>query len=221
MKNIIVSFFTLLLIVTTFSCSDFSYEAGDSKYSYLTTEFVEAFTNNDTILTYGIDDNNKKIKFTNPIKIYWASRPDTLYRALLYYTKNRNNIVQQIVPITVLSIIHTKIKNKKNIHDPVIFESAWISNNRKYLNLGIAIKNGKSIKKSLRHNIAVICTNKEKINNSKTLWHLSFCHSQNNIPEYYSQKIYLSVPLKNISKGDNIILTINSYKGIVTRRFNL
>lgn len=45
-----------------------------------------------------------------------------------------------------------------------------------------------------------------------TTQHLTLYHDQGGVPEYYSQRTYVSIPLSDIH-ADFIILTINTYDG--------
>lgn len=123
-----------LLIVS--ACEHDFYETGDSELSYLHTDFVEARTNELSAFASATTDDGTQLTLKPAVKEQWAKRPDTTYRALLYYNKVENGITSSfaISPVAVLRprlaldvpIVYT---------DPVGFESLWISKNHKYLNL--------------------------------------------------------------------------------------
>lgn len=54
---------------------------------------------------------------------------------------------------------------------------------------------------------------------------LRFYHDQNNVPEYYSTQLYVSVLLSSIpvqlSQGDEIAIVIHTYEGEITKTFTL
>ena len=54
---------------------------------------------------------------------------------------------------------------------------------------------------------------------TKTL-HLTFFHDQAGVPEYYSQRIYLSIPLPPTGV-DTIWMDVNTYDGLVEKRLKL
>jgi len=61
------------------------------------------------------------------------------------------------------------------------------------------------------------------IDNTKTVI-LRLLHSQNGVPEYYTSKSYVTLPLSyyrgKLNAGDKIIIRINTYdKGIVEKQF--
>jgi len=50
--------------------------------------------------------------------------------------------------------------------------------------------------------------------------HLQLVHSQGDVPEYYSQRVYVSLPLQGLTV-DTLYLTMNTYSGIVRKGFLL
>ena len=55
-------------------------------------------------------------------------------------------------------------------------------------------------------------------NGTKEIW-LTLRHRQNEVPEYYSASVYVSIPLSGFPKGSLINLKVQTYDGIVSRRF--
>lgn len=91
-----------LLIVS--ACEHDFYETGDSELSYLHTDFVEARTNELSAFASATTDDGIQLTLKPAVKEQWAKRPDTTYRALLYYNKVENGITSSfaISPVAVL-----------------------------------------------------------------------------------------------------------------------
>ena len=49
---------------------------------------------------------------------------------------------------------------------------------------------------------------------------LLLAHSQEGMPEYYSQRNYVSIALTSL-KADSVCLTVNTYEGLVQKTFPL
>ena len=96
--------------------------------------------------------------------------------------------------------------------DPVRMESMWIGKSKKYLNMGFYVMTGKADVDSLKHVLGcrrdTLITN---IDGTRTL-RLTFYHDQGGVPEYYSQRVYLSIPIQGI-KADSVWLNVNTYEG--------
>ena len=74
-----------LLVVS--ACEHDFYETGDSELSYLHTDFVEARTNELGAFVSAKTDDGEELTLSPAVKEQWATRPDTTYRALLYYDR--------------------------------------------------------------------------------------------------------------------------------------
>ena len=207
-----------LLIVS--ACEHDFYETGDSELSYLHTDFVEARTNELSAFASATTDNGTQLTLKPAIKEQWAKRPDTTYRALLYYNKVENGITSSfaISPVAVLRprlaldlpIVYT---------DPVGFESVWISKNHKYLNLTLILKTGKTEDEKAVQTLAIVCDSIKEMPSGGRSLYLRLYHHQNGVPEYYSKRVFTSIPLDGFNQKDSIYLNINTYKGQISKHF--
>lgn len=206
-----------LLIVS--ACEHDFYETGDSELSYLHTDFVEARTNELSAFASATTDDGIQLTLKPAVKEQWAKRPDTTYRALLYYNKVENGITSSfaISPVAVLRprlaldlpIVYT---------DPVGFESVWISKNHKYLNLTLTLKTGKTEDEKAVQTLAIVCDSIKSLPNSGRVFYLRLHHHQNGVPEYYSRRVFTSIPLNGFKQKDSIYLSINTYKGKINKQ---
>jgi hypothetical protein len=213
----------MTVIVTLFitgGCEHDFYETGDSGLSYLHTDFVEARTNTATAFFSAHTDDGVRLTLQPALKTLWATKGDTTYRALLYYNKVENGVTEPVAisPVAVLRIrlaldlppVHT---------DPVGFESAWISRDKKYLNLGLKLKTGKSDDTRAVQSLGIVCDSVRRRSSGSRIFYLRLYHRQNGIPEYYSTRVFASIPLQNMERKDSVVLDINTYKGKVRKQF--
>ena len=56
--------------------------------------------------------------------------------------------------------------------------------------------------------------------NGLRTYHLRLAHSQGDVPQYYSQRVYFSVPVYGLPV-DSLRLSVNTYDGVVTKGFRL
>lgn len=219
MKNIVGMVVGMVLLLT--ACTTDGYETGDGEYSFLTTEFVEVYSNSQLMLTRAVDDSDNHFIFKTPCSYSWVSKPDSVYRAILYYNTNEGETVE---PYRVSPVVVLKLRNKEEVKDiytdPLIFESAWISKNRKYLNIGLAVKSGttESQDEQLKQIVGILCDEVTIKGDGTKCYRLILTHNQNGVPEYYTNRAYVSMPLDGIGANDEIELTINTYQGPVTIR---
>ena len=81
------------------------------------------------------------------------------------------------------------------------------------------MKNGTAEGLDAKHVIGVV--QKENVHNvdGTTTHHLTFYHLQNGVPEYYTSRLYVSIPTDEYSVGDTIEMTVHTYNGVVVRDF--
>lgn len=150
-------------------------------------------------------------------------RSDSMYRALIYYnlvegTGEASPIAISTVPVLTFGLPSDTVKI---VTDPVTFESAWLSGSGKYLNLGVALKTGLAEGVDTRQVIGVVCESVDTLATGNHVFHLIFYHAQNDVPEYYSSRTYVSIPTAGMRNGDRIIISVNSYSGLVTKEFTV
>ena len=228
------SFFRLIVIIIlnsqlsilNCSCSKDNYDKGDGQYSYLRGDFAEAVVGADKEIVSLMTDEGETLPLSQPYAAKWITRSDTIYRCMLYYNKVRDSKGQYVaeaisvgeVPcplIVPLSDLEVEMKT-----DPVKFESAWMSKTGRYVNLSFSLKTGKSEDDEAVHSLRVvqdtIMTNPDGTATS----YLRLYHDQGGVPEYYSTQAYASIITSEIP-ADSVSITINTYKGTVTKAFRL
>ena len=221
---IIITHFSLLM--THSSCTQDAYEKGEGKYSLMRADFVEARANADKQIDQIITDDGEQLLASKPFTAKLVVTPDSVYRCILYYNKVRDergydvfepiSIGQVPCPeVTPLSELDKEMKT-----DPVKFESAWLSKTGKYLNLSLYLMTGASDNDEAIQTLHVIQDTIMTHPDATRTCYLRLYHDQAGVPEYYSSQVYASILTSQI-EADSVHLTVNTYKGLVTKSFSL
>ena len=221
MKKIFRLFLIILLSsqfsVLNFSCTQDAYEKGEGELSAMVAEMGDGFTSSDKRVTRFVTDDGISFSVSNPFASNLMPKPDTVYRAIFYYIKDGEQAEVKGLN-KVLVATPRKMEDMKT--DPVRFESAWVGKSKQYLNLSIYLMQGYSEDEEAIHKLGFRCDSLYlNADGTKTL-HLTLYHDQAGLPEYYSQRIYVSAPLQSFG-ADSVWLDVNTYKGMVEKRIKL
>ena len=211
-----------LLFFST-SCSNTSYEEGDSKLSYLRTDFADATTDSQGRLSAATTDDGVSLTFTRPMQTSWSNAADSLCRVLLNYNMYANGADSNVVEPLAAKIVYTLQPAKPSVQtqaatDPVSLVSAWKSKNGNYVNWRLGLKTGKASGDDQRQSIG-LALDSTVTSDGSTTYCLRFLHSQGGVPEYYTTDAYVSIPIKQMTTGSKVRLSLNTYNGWVTREF--
>lgn len=211
-----------LLFFST-SCSNTSYEEGDSKLSYLRTDFADATTDSQGRLSAATTDDGVSLTFSRPMQTSWSNAADSLCRVLLNYNMYANGTDSNVVEPLAAKIVYTLQPAKPSVQpqaatDPVSLVSAWKSKNGNYVNLRLGLKTGKASGDDQRQSIG-LALDSTVTSDGSTTYCLRFLHSQGGVPEYYTTDAYVSIPIKQMTTGSKVRLSLNTYNGWVTREF--
>ena len=220
----------MLLMVT--ACHMGAYDAGDSRHSYLRADFAEVHTNSNGALCRAVTDDGDSLVLAPVLKIAWATRPDTLYRALLYYNKGGADATQSQAASRALSVtgvgarqvyvlrLQAGSSGVSGPDDAVGFQSCWMSASKRYVNVGLVLKSGQADQPDSKHILGLI---RDSIVTDLQGHRTFFCriyHLQNGVPAYYSTTVYASIPTSDFRTGDTLQLTIHTRQGgVVVRKF--
>lgn len=105
--------------------------------------------------------------------------------------------------------------------DPVSFVALWLSANRKYVNITFDVKTGSSGSDADGQSIGAVLTDMTRNADSTLTAHITFCHDQGNVPQYYSSRQYASLAVAQMQDADSASIVINSYKGKVVKTIGL
>lgn len=205
------------------SCSNTAYEEGDSSLSYLRTDFVDAVTDSQSKLASATTDDNVKLTFSQPLQTSWTNKADTLCRVLLNYNMYANGVDSNVVEPLAAKMVYTlkpadPSKQTLTATDPVSFVSAWKSKNGNYVNLRIGLKTGQASGDDQRQSIGLVLDS-TVVSNETPTYCLRFLHSQGGVPEYYTTDVYVSIPIKQMTTGSKVRLSLNTYNGLIVREF--
>ena len=224
MKKLLCIVSSFLLPLSSFlfiSCSQDVYDKGEGQYSLLRGDFAEAVVNSNQQVTKIVTDDGDELSLTAPYTAKWVSKADTTYRCLLYYNKVDNQAeVVSMGQVPCANIALLSDFDKPLLTDPVKFESTWMSKTGKYLNLSLQLKTGVTDDSTAAQSLAIISDTLVKHADGKQIRHLILHHDQGNVPEYYSTKVYLSIPTKRID-ADSVRISINSYDGEVIAKHRI
>ena len=202
------------------ACQTDSYEMGQGQYSLMQADFVEAHTLAQGVVDRVETDDSRVLSLAQPQEAKWATTPDSLYRALVYYELTADSVAKVMSMSQVPTLHPAPLDSGAAMRtDPVKFESMWIGANGKYLNMGLYLKNGGS-SDSLRHTVGMVRESATVGADGKRTVRLRLYHDQGGVPEYYSSRYYMSVPCKEIG-ADTVVVTVGTYDGAVERRFPL
>ena len=210
-----LSLFTLYLSLLV-SCTTDAYDKGEGDYSLMRAEMADITVDYNKQAISATTDEGELLLFEKPFTTSWFGTPDTVYRAVLYYNKVEENLAKAVGTGNVSVLRPHSIKDMKT--DPVRFESAWLSTNGRYLNASVYILLGDYANELLVQTIGMNSDTLILHENNKSTLHLTLYHDQGGMPEYYSQRCYLSVPLDSLDV-DTVSLNIHTYDSLLTKKF--
>ncbi len=213
-KTVFYILFSMFFLV---GCETESYDTGQGKYSLMQADFVELTVDAQKQATAFITDEGEQYRLTAPATASWIQRPDTTYRAIMYYNKVGEGTAEKVsmgAMGVLFPIDHWRFKSKPQ--DPLGIESIWLTKNGKYINMGLLIKNGRIDDEEGVHAIA-LCRDTVLVNadKSRTAYY-RLLHDQGDAPEYYTNRRYVSILLP-ADRPDSINLSIPTYNGILQK----
>ena len=204
------------------SCTQDAYEKGEGTYSLMRGDFAEANVNSNREVTSITTDDGEILPLTSLATAQWISRPDTIYRCMLYYNKVEaadGKPAAEVISLGRVPCLYVKslISFEKTYKDdPVKFESIWNSKSGKYLNLHLQLKTGYTEDSTAVQKLDIVTDSLISYPNGRRTLSLMLYHDQGNVPEYYSTQAYVSIPTTGLAV-DSIRLYLNTYSGPVIK----
>lgn len=203
------------------ACEMDSYEKGTGGYSLLTAEFVEAHTGARGTVDYVMTDAGERLTLSPAPAPEWASAPDTVYRAVLYYDRAGGGEVRpRALSEVPVAAVQPSASLDTVVTDPLELESAWLSASGRWLNLGLVLMTGEGGGSGARQTLGLVCDSVKASPGGVRTAHLRLYHDQGGVPEYYSAKTYVSVACGQVG-ADSVVLGVETYGGTVRRAFRL
>ena len=211
----------LLLLLALTACENETYDSGDGKYSYLRADFGEIYTGDPTVALGAVTDEGDAIVFSQPYTVRWAVKADTTYRALVYYHVLADGKAQpQSVSRVPVITPYVTARPDTVKFDPLSLESTWVSKNGKYLNVAVVVKTGQADGIDALQTIGLMHDGEAVLADDTKQLRLRFIHDQAGVPQYYSSRAFVSLPLKDIA-ADVITLSVPTYDGWISRTISL
>jgi len=225
----VILLLALLVIPLSYSvssCTQDAYEKGEGEYSLMRGDFAEAQVDGTRQIVSITTDDGDQMALSKPYTAKWIMKNDTIYRCMLYYNKVKKSQGEYEAEVLSLGEVPCPIVKpieefKKEVHtDPVKFESMWLSKSGKYLNFYFQIKTGVTEDTAAVQHLAFLSEKVVANPDGKLTNHLLLYHHQNGVPEYYSTKAYVSIPVAALA-ADSICLSVNTYNGPVAKRISI
>lgn len=217
----------LLMLLVVASCTNDPYDSGDSRYSYLRADFVEATTDGNGRVVSALTDDGVSLTFTQSFAVSWISEPDTSYRALLYYYISDSTADGQrmsVEPLTAGQVYVLKAQTRSEqqaiVTDPVHFQSSWTSRNGSYANFRLALMTGVADNVDAKQALGLVCDSVKENRNGHHTYYYKLLHDQGGAPQYYKATVFVSIPTQKMTTGDVVQLSLNTYDGWKTRTFS-
>ncbi len=212
-KSILLLLAALLLT----ACEMDSYDKGEGKYSLMEAEFCQLLVSNQKQATSFTTDEGITYELVPTITAKWMQTADTTYRAIIYFKKVSASQAEcmslNIIP-TLHPLEHWKFKEQPQ--DPIGFESAWLSTNGNYLNVGLLMKTGRINDEEMPHNIGLAQDTVIVSPDQKRTAYYRLLHNQNDAPEYYTNRRYISIALPQPAP-DTIRFSLKTYDGTLEK----
>lgn len=206
------------------SCTSERYDSGDGSNSYLTAELALVNTSADGSVRSATLDDGAVVTFSNPFIVDWAQKPDTAYRALVYYDRTSDDMAnvpmkaRSVVSVPVLAAVDaSRVQNIRT--DALGIESVWLSANGRYVNLSLLLKAGKTSGDDAVQTVGIVSYGVQTASDGSRTLRLTLYHDQGNVPEYYTVQRYVSIDSNLFKDADHAELTVNTYNGV--QKFDL
>ena len=219
------SYIYLCLLSSFFflSCEADNYEKGEGRYSLLQADFAYLTVNSEKAGVSFLTDEGENYQISNPQKASWIETADTVYRTYLYYNRIENGKARVMSMGSLPTLKPRDAKDfKRQPQDPLGLESSWLTRDGKYINLGLLLKNGRDDDgKEGTHALSLVCDEIHQNDDLTQTAYYRLLHDQGNAPEYYTNRRYACILLPTEQRPDSVCLTVNTYDGVVVKKFKL
>ena len=112
--------------------------------------------------------------------------------------------------------------------DPLSLDALWLSENGKYVNLTLTLKTGTTDGESSLQSIGSLLRGLTVNADGTATADVVLLHDQADVPQYYSARVYASIPTAALTVDggssatiDSVSIEINTYKGLIKRTVKL
>lgn len=195
----------MIAVVLLTACANDPYETGDGIYSYVTADFVEAYTDADCKISTMLTDDGRMLRFEQPFVTGKDGVPDSIYRCMAYYDHLEGDRAK-VRSLSLVPTPHITEPSDTLLRDPLEITAAWLAKNGRYVNLSIRYKTGLIKGESVRHNVCVV---KDSIVGDTM--HLTLHHDKKGTPEHYTEDAYISLRTTEI-ETKYVTIHTNTYE---------
>lgn len=237
LHNFLTAATTIVVMAVAVSCTSESYTPGDGAYSLLRCDFAEARTNSDGALASFVTDEGRSWTVDGAAKVAWMTTPDSLYRAMVYYDVPAEGVPEGTVaqPTKLRSVVQVYTLTPRRSYreeeiktDPLSLDAIWLSENGKYVNLTLTFKTGTTDGESSLQSIGALLRETTVNADGTATADVVLLHDQADVPQYYSARVYASIPTAALTVNggssatiDSVSIEINTYKGLIKRTVKL
>lgn len=221
---LVFAFFHLLIL--TCSCSSDE----TTPYSTYAQELVTLHTSASCVADRATTDGGTRLTFSTPLATRWAQTPDSLYRALLAFadddaTAGRywERTTAAVTPLRADEVLvltprsTEEAKEWSGNRDAMSVDALWFAKDGRYINMQISVKSGTTDSGTEKHTIGIVADTVVTAATGLRHYHYRLCHSQNNIPAFYTVTAYLSVPTDSFAAGDTVSIAVPADNGTQER----
>lgn len=220
--TILTAMLAALVLALVPSCTHEPYQTGDGSLSYLRADYADITIAGSAVTDIFTDDDTHLLPPPD-LAVSPELPPDTMLRRLIHYNLTSATApieILQFTPVTILLPVE-KAEMAEAKTDPLTLTAAWLSANRRYLNLHLGVMVGGDTDAMPRQQLAV--TRDSIHTGGKGAVFLTLRHDQAGVPQYYTQDLHVSLPLNSLvataTPFDTVSITVPTYSGIVTKVF--
>lgn len=215
MTRLTTALVALAALLWLVSCGQDAYHTGEGPYSLMRADFGVAHTDGQGHIVRAETDEGSALTLQPALATAWKAKADTVYRVLLYYQVNEETpthvVPMSAAPVAVLRPLHT-LRPDTLRHDPVGVESVWRSSGGRWINLGLAVMTGKT-EADTRQMLGVTCDTLLSADGQPAALRYRLLHDQRGVPQYYTQRTYVSIPLGADLQALPATVSVETYEG--------
>ena len=218
-----VLYAALLCLPFLASCESDSYDKGEGNYSHMVADFGEMRSD---ASKHGVSfetDEGANYILDKSITASWITKGDSTYRTAIYYNKVGEGVARLVSVSNILTIVPKNATSfRKQSQDPVGVESYWVSKQGKYFNVGLLLKNGRDENgREGVHGLGIMYDGTHENDDQTKTAYYRLLHDQGNVPEYYTNRSFISILLPDTTRPDSVRLTIRTYEGDVSKTLKI
>lgn len=209
----------LLLLLGVCGCENRGYDTGDGTLSYMRADFCDMTVSPQGSVSCVVTDDGDTLHFSKDFNVGGTQKSDTTIRALVYYNRYDDGRACELLRAVAVPVVRYSLNDFVSYlsTDPVGFERLWLSRNGNYINFGLLLKTGQPDSVDKKQALGLLCDSVKKRADGTKCYYLHLYHAQNGVPEYYSSRAFISLPVAGSATGDEYHFSINTYKGVIEK----